>query len=86
MKISHTKNSRRDFQKLPSEIQKIAEKQLKLFANNPFHPSLEVKKVQGLKGIWEGRITKRIRFTFHISGDVYLVRRIGKHNEVLKRP
>ena len=86
MKIAHTKNSRRDFQKLPLEIQKIAEKQFKLFVNDPFHPSLLIKKIQGAKGIWEGRITKGIRFTFYVSGDFYIIRRVGKHDEVLKKP
>ena len=86
MKISHTKNSRRDFQKLPLEIQKIVEKQFKLFVNDPFHPSLFIKKIQGAKGIWEGRITKSIRFTFYVSGDFYIIRRVGKHDGVLKKP
>ncbi|MBU4299479.1 hypothetical protein KJ636_05570 [Patescibacteria group bacterium] len=50
------------------------------------HPSLRTKKVQGSKDIWEGRITKDIRFTFQMSGDTYIFRRIGKHDEVLRKP
>lgn len=86
MKIIHTKTSRKDFQKLSSEIQKIAEKQFSLFLTNPRHPSLRIKRVQKTKDIWEGSITKNIRFTFQIIKDSYVLRRIGKHNEVLRKP
>ena len=86
MRIIHTKNSRRDFQKLSLELQKIVEKQFKLFVNNPFYPSLGIKKLQGSKNIWEGRITKSIRFSFQTYKDVYLIRRVGKHNHILKKP
>lgn len=86
MEIIHTKRSRKDFQKLPSEIQRIAEKQFRIFLTNPNRPSLRIKKVQGTKDIWEGSITKGIRFTFEIAKDGYILRRIGKHDEVLKKP
>lgn len=84
MKIVHTKTSRRDFESLPKEIQKIAEKKLELFGDNPHHPSLHVKKMEGLKNIWEGRITGKYRFTFKIEGDVYILRRMGTH-DILKQ-
>lgn len=86
MKIIHTKTSRKNFQNLPLTIQQIVEKQLKLFLSNPRHPSLGIKKIQGSKNIWEGRITKDIRFTFQIDRDTYILRRIGRHNEVLRKP
>jgi mRNA-degrading endonuclease RelE of RelBE toxin-antitoxin system len=86
MKVVHTKNSRKDFQKLSLDIREIAEKQFKIFINNPAHPSLGIKKIQGTENIWEGRITKSIRFSFQIYKDVYIIRRIGGHDEVLNRP
>jgi len=86
MKIFHTEKAKRDFQKLPVEIQKIVEKQFRLLLNNPSHPSIRIKKIEGTKNIWEGRITKSIRFTFQIIRDTYILRRIGKHNEVLRKP
>jgi len=86
MRIFHTEKARKDFQKLPIGIQKIAEKQFELLLSNPGHPSLRIKKIKGTKNIWEGRITKSIRFTFQIIRDTYILRRIGKHNEVLRKP
>ena len=86
MRVTHTKNSRRDFQKLSLDLQEIAEKQFNFFINNPTHPSLGIKKIQGTENIWEGRITKSIRFSFQIYEDIYIIRRIGRHDEVLKKP
>jgi len=84
MKVFYTKAFKKDFKNIPQEFQKIAENKLALFVDNPSHPSLGVKKMKGLKSIWEGRITINYRFTFHIEGETYVLRRIGTH-DILKR-
>lgn len=75
---------KKDFQKLPREIQRRAEKQLRFLAQNPHHPSLQSKKMADPRNIWEGRITKSYRFTFQIEGDIYILRRIGPHDILSK--
>ncbi len=84
MKIFYSKSFQRDFQNLPKNIQKIAEKKLKLFVNNFRHPSLRIKKMGKLENIWEGSITKCYRFTFNTRNDCYILRRIGTH-DILKK-
>ncbi len=84
MKIFYSKSFQRDFQNLSKNIQKIAEKKLKLFINNPHHPSLRVKKMERLENIWEGSITKSYRFTFNREKDFCILRRIGTH-DILKK-
>lgn len=74
-----------DFRKLPGEIQRRAEKQLRFLAQNPNHPSLRTKKMVDSRNIWEGRITKNYRFTFQIESNTFILRRIGTH-DVLKKP
>lgn len=86
MRLFLTKFFDRDYEKLPRIIQEQCDKQLLTLLKNPHHPSLRTSKVQGLKDIWEGRITKEYRFTFQIIKDIYLIRRVGKHNEILKKP
>ncbi len=77
----------RDFyRKLPSPIQKKVDKQLRLLANNPRHPSLQVKKIQGTPGIWEARVDRRYRLSFEMSSDTIYLRVVGNHDDVLKRP
>ncbi len=85
MKTLHTKAFQRDFQDLPREIQSQAEKQLALFVENPRHPSLRIKKMEGFRNIWEGRITRSYRFTFQLEDDTVILRRIGTH-DTLKHP
>lgn len=41
--------------------------------------------MEGYPKIWEGRISKHWRFTFEISGDKYIIRRVGTH-DILRKP
>jgi mRNA-degrading endonuclease RelE of RelBE toxin-antitoxin system len=57
---------------LPKEIQDKAIKAFELFKQNPRHPSLVIKKIKGIEGIWEGRIDQFYRFTFqYIDNTLY---------------
>lgn len=70
---------------LSQKIQWLIDKKLAIFLQNPRHPSLNIKKLEGQKDIWEGRITQSYRFTFQIENDVYILRKVGTH-DILKRP
>jgi len=85
MKIQITKPFEKDYRALPQLIKNQADKQFGLLLEDPHHPSLRIKKIKGHPTIWEGRITKSYRFTFQISGETYLLRRIGTH-DILKTP
>jgi mRNA interferase RelE/StbE len=85
MKIQRTQQFSDDFRRLPQNIQSQANKKLALFFDNPFHPSHRIKKMKGFENIWEARITKNYRFTFHLDKDTWLLRRIGTH-DILKTP
>jgi len=85
MKIQTTKPFDKDYDGLPEPIKDRIDKQLTLLLENPNHPSLMLKKIKGHPNIWEGRITKSYRFTFQISGEMYILRRIGTH-DILKTP
>ena len=84
MRIQRSRQFREEYERLPDAIKKRAEKQLTLFLQDPHHPSLRTKKMEG-RDIWEGRMTQSYRFTFEIIGDVYRLRRIGTH-DILKHP
>lgn len=59
-----TKRFKAAYDQLPREIQEKAIKAFELFQENPRHPSLVIKKIKGVEGIWEGRIDQFYRFTF----------------------
>jgi mRNA-degrading endonuclease RelE of RelBE toxin-antitoxin system len=84
-KIQTTRPFDEDYNALPESIKDRADKQFVLLLENPYHPSLQIKKIKGHPNIWEGRITKNYRFTFQISGEIYILRRIGPH-DILKTP
>ncbi len=85
MKIQTTKPFDKDYDALPEFIKDRADKQFILLLENPNHPSLRLKKIKGHSEIWEGRITKSYRFTFQISKEIYILRRIGTH-AILRTP
>ena len=85
MKIILTDPFKKDYEKLPKQIQIRTDKQLKFLSENPYHPSLDTKKIHGVIDIWEGRISKDYRFTFKITGDKFIIRRIGLHS-ITKTP
>jgi len=85
MKLLFTKNFVRDYRKLPQEIQQTIDKQLEFLLENAKHPSLNVKKMNDPRNIWEGRVTGGYRFTFQTEGDVYILRKVGTH-DIFKKP
>ena len=85
MKLAFTKTFVRDYRKLLQDIQQLTDKQLGLLLSNRKRPSLNLKKMNDPRDIWEGRITTSYRFTFQIAGDIYILRKIGTH-DVLRSP
>ncbi len=80
MKLLFTKNFVREYRKLPQQIQKATDKQLGLLLSNPQHTSLNIKKMQDPRNIWEGRVTESYRFTFQIEEGTYVLRKVGTHD------
>ena len=85
MKLAFTKTFIRDYRKLPQDIQDLTDKRLGVLLSNSKHPSLNLKKMKDPRNIWEGRITLSYRFTFQITGDIYVLRKVGTH-DVLRNP
>ena len=75
---------KKQYQSLPQQIQTAFDAKLELFLNNMLHPSLRVKRIQGIQNRWEGSITMKYRFTFEISETYVIFRTIGTH-DILNR-
>jgi mRNA interferase RelE/StbE len=87
MRFLVTEHFAKCYKNLPLSVQAQVDKQLSLLLEDPKHPSLRVKKMQGTKGeIFEDRISKNYRFTFQIEKDTYILRKVGPHNQALKKP
>ncbi len=85
MKLRPTPDFTRQYEKLTPPIRKRTDEKLQFLLIELRHPSLQIKKMQGFEGIWEGRISRNYRFTFQMEGDTYILRKVGKH-EILRKP
>ena len=79
---------KRNFKKLRTENKQAAREKLKLFLDDPFHPSFSTKKIQGAPGMWESSINMDIRMTWRWGDEESGVElsNIGPHDKTLKNP
>jgi mRNA-degrading endonuclease RelE of RelBE toxin-antitoxin system len=86
MGVILTEQFEQAYEKLTGSEKRNVHKALTLLGDNPRHPSLRVKKMGGGRNIWEARPSKRLRMTFEMSGEVIVIRNVGEHDKVLKKP
>lgn len=81
-----TEEFKKRYRHLSLTIQKKAEKQEKLFRQNPFHPSLHTEKLEPKgKQVWSFRINKRYRIFFRfINGNKVFFLTVGPHDWIYK--
>lgn len=83
MKVIYTDPFKRDYNRLPSDIQGALDKALSFLLKNPRHPSLRSKKLPGTS-LWYARITRAYRLTFQYSDNLVILRRAGTHDILAK--
>ncbi len=73
---------------LPKEARATLPTALQRLAAAPRHPGLQTKKIHGVPGreIFEARLDEHFRFTFHIQGNVLVLRNIDHHDKCLENP
>ena len=59
-KITYSKAFKKHYKKLSDTEKKQTKKKLKFFVENPTHPSLRTKKIQGADEIWESSVNMDI--------------------------
>jgi mRNA interferase RelE/StbE len=86
-KIKFTRRFLKSFARLPVAIQEKVKKQLAILANDPRHPSLQTKPIQGATGIFEARVDIDYRLTYERdSEDTLVLRVVAKHDKAWKNP
>ena len=81
-----TERFRRGYKKLMPQEEEQAKLAILPQAENPQHPSLQVKKMLGAGGLWEARYSRGGRMTFAMDGEAVMLRNIGEHDATLNRP
>ena len=86
-KIKASPRFKKAYKKLSPELQEKTRKALSLLAENPRHPSLRTKSIQGVRGIYEARVDQSCRMTYERQiDDILLMRVVGEHDKTLKNP
>lgn len=70
------------YRKLPSHVQKLADKQFKLLKENPSYPSLRFEKLEGYDNYWSVRVTRGYRAVASKEGETFIWFFIGEHHTV----
>jgi mRNA-degrading endonuclease RelE of RelBE toxin-antitoxin system len=84
--FERTARFKRAAKKLGAQDRERLAKALLLYKGDPSHPSLHVKRIQGTKSVWEGRVSDAVRFTFEKIEDGIVLRNVGAHDPTLRRP
>lgn len=79
MKISYAPNFKKSFRRLPKKVRNKFRKQINFLLRNFRHPSLNSKKYDKEKGIWQARVNRNYRFYFLMEGDTYILLEIKTH-------
>ena len=81
MKHQATQKFWKHYQALPSNIQKLADKNYELLKNNAFHPSLQFKKVDPVRRRWSVRVGDHYRALSVELPEGFLWVWVGTHAE-----
>jgi mRNA-degrading endonuclease RelE of RelBE toxin-antitoxin system len=79
MRAVYSERFRRSYEEAPAAIQRAFDRKIDLLLANLRHPSLQTKKYDESRDIWQGRVTQGWRFYFSIDGDIYVLIDIMAH-------
>ena len=79
MKLDYAERFIKSLEGAPPQIQKTFYKQSRLLLQNLRHPSLQAKKYDEARDVWQARVTRNWRFYFQIAGDTYYLIDIIAH-------
>jgi len=66
------------YERLPAATRRLADKQIRLWRENPRHPSLRFRRVGRY---WSARVSQEVRVLGVLDGDVVVWFWIGSHDE-----
>lgn len=86
MELFFSERFKKDYKLFPDSIKNVIKYKLKIFSENPHHPSLRTKKIKGRESIFESAISMNIRMTWSYYKGKILLRAIGEHDKTIKNP
>lgn len=83
MKFIFSPEFKKGYKKLPGNIKKKTDKQLRLLEKDFRYSSLRAKKMQGFENVWEARVTLNYRMCFSPTKETIFVLSVGPHDRGL---
>ena len=71
--FSFTKRFQKHFKDLTTQEKKQLQNKLQLLAENPMHPSLRTKRIQGTGDLFECSVNMDIRIIWYYEGDKMII-------------
>jgi len=75
----------KSFIALTAQEKKQLKNKLKLLAQNPIHPSLRTKRIQGTDGLYESSINMDIRVIWYFEDNATIILADVGHHDILKQ-
>ena len=84
LQITYTERFQKHFKNLNTNEKKQFKNKLTIFVQNPMHPSLRTKRVQGTKDLFEFSVNMDIRVIWFYEGDALVALIDIGHHDILK--
>ena len=83
--LTFTDRFKKHFKTLSDSEKKQLKNKLQLLTENPLHPSLRTKHIQGTDGLFECSVNMDVRIIWCYEGSTMLVLLDVGHHDILKR-
>ena len=83
--FTYTKRFEKHFKKLTAQEKTQLLNKLVLLSQNPAHPSLRTKRIQGTDSLYESSVNMDIRIIWYYEDDVMIILVDTGHHDILKQ-
>lgn len=83
--FTFTNRFQKHFKTLTAQEKKQIMKKLELLAENPSHPSLRTKRIQGTNDLFECSVNMDIRIIWYYEGNKMIILVDVSHHDILKQ-
>ncbi len=84
-KITYTKRFEKNYKKLSQKEKEQIQTKVKILIDNPLHPSLRTKRIQGANGLFECSINMDIRIVWYYENDQMIILLDIGHHGILNK-
>lgn len=84
-RFTFTPRFQKHFKSLTEQEKKQLMNKLELLSENPMHPSLRTKRIQGAEDLFECSVNMDIRIIWYYEGDTMIILVDVGHHDMLKQ-